>query len=42
MVRRLSERRYLAEGSMAKLYETDNDGDKRKEVGTKSNELLAG
>ncbi|HEX2275164.1 MAG TPA: IS256 family transposase [Acidimicrobiales bacterium] len=38
----VTERRYLSEGSMAKLYESDNDGDDRKEVGTKSNELLAG
>jgi transposase-like protein len=38
----VTERRYLSEGSMAKLYETDNDGADRKEVGTKSNELLAG
>jgi putative transposase len=34
----VSERRYLSEGSMAKLSETDNDGGDRKEVGTKSNE----
>ncbi len=38
----VAERRYLSEGSMAKLYENDNDGSDRKEVGTKSNELLAG
>ena len=38
----VTERRYLSEASMAKLYETDNDGSDRKEVGTKSNELLAG
>jgi putative transposase len=37
----VSERRYLSEGSMAKIYETDNDGN-RKEVGTTSKELLAG
>src|ERR687886_710112 len=38
----IAERRYLSEASMAKLYENDNDGSDRKEVGTKSNELLAG
>jgi hypothetical protein len=38
----VTERRYLSEGSMAKLYESGNDGPERKEVGTKSNELLAG
>jgi transposase-like protein len=38
----VTERRYLSEGSMAKLYETDNDRSDQKEVGTKSNELLAG
>lgn len=32
----VSERRYLSEGSMAELYETDNDESDRKEVGTKS------
>jgi putative transposase len=37
----VTERRYLSEGSMAKIYETDNDGN-RKEVGTTSKELLAG
>jgi putative transposase len=38
----VSERRYLAEGSMAKLYEIDNDDDLiTKEVGT-NKELLAG
>ena len=37
----VSERRYLSESSMAKLYETDKDGN-RKEVGTTSKELLAG
>jgi hypothetical protein len=35
------DRRYLSEGSMAKIYETDNDAN-RKEVGTISKELLAG
>ncbi len=29
-------------GSMAKLYESDNDGADGKEMGAKSNELLAG
>jgi putative transposase len=38
----VSDRRYLSEGSMAKLYETDNDDDRRKEVGNKTKELLAG
>jgi putative transposase len=38
----IAERRYLSEGSMAKLYETDNDGADRKEVGTDTKELLAG
>ncbi len=38
----IAERRYLSEGSMAKLYETDNDGDDTKEVGTNTKELLAG
>ena len=38
----VSDRRYLSEGSMAKLYETDNDEDTRKEVGNKTKELLAG
>jgi hypothetical protein len=37
----VSDRRYLSEGSMAKIYETDNDGN-RKEVGTTGKELLAG
>ncbi len=37
----IAERRYLSEGSMAKLYETDNDGAETKEVGT-NKELLAG
>jgi transposase-like protein len=37
----VAERRYLAEGSMAKIYETGNDGAKRKEVGKKTKELLA-
>jgi putative transposase len=37
----VTERRYLSEGSMAKIYETDNDGN-RKEVGTTGKELLAG
>ena len=38
----VSERRYLSEGSMAKLSATGNDGADQKEVGTRSNELLAG
>jgi transposase-like protein len=38
----VTERRYLSEGSMAKIYETDNDDGSRKEVGTTSKELLAG
>ena len=38
----IAERRYLSEASMAKLYETDNDGSNTKEVGAKPKELLAG
>ena len=38
----VTDRRYLSEGSMAKLYEIDNDDDNDKEVGTETNELLAG
>jgi hypothetical protein len=38
----VTERRYLSEGSMAKLYDIDNNDDTRKEVGTTSNQLLAG
>ena len=38
----VNDRRYLSEGSMAKLYEIDNDEDTRKEVGNKTKELLAG
>ncbi len=38
----IAERRYLSEGSMARLYEKDNDGDDTKEVGAKTKELLAG
>ena len=38
----IAERRYLSEASMAKLYETDNDGSNTKEVGAKTKELLAG
>jgi putative transposase len=34
-------RRYLSEGSMAKLYEIDNDAQDTKEVGPRTNELLA-
>ena len=37
----VAERRYLSEASMAKLYEKDHDGAKRKEVGKKTKELLA-
>ncbi len=37
----VAERRYLSEASMAKLCQNDNDGEKRKEVGKKTNELLA-
>ena len=38
----VSDRRYLSESSMAKLCAIDNDDDDTKEVGLKSNELLAG
>jgi transposase-like protein len=38
----IAERRYLSESSMAKLYETDNDGAETKEVGANTKELLAG
>jgi len=38
----VSERRYLSEASMAKLYETDQHGVDDKEVGAKTKELLAG
>ena len=38
----IAERRYLSEGSMAKLYASDNDGVDDKEVGTDTKELLAG
>jgi transposase-like protein len=38
----ISERRYLSEGSMANLYENDNDVGDDKKVGTRTNELLAG
>ncbi len=31
----VAERRYLSEASMAKLYEADNDGTERKEVGAR-------
>jgi len=37
----ISERRYLSEGSMAKIYEADQDDETRKEVGN-TKELLAG
>jgi putative transposase len=37
----VAERRYLSEASMAKLSEIDNHGADDKEVGTKTNELLA-
>jgi putative transposase len=38
----VTDRRYLSEGSMAKLYENDNTDPNTKEVGPRSNELLAG
>jgi transposase-like protein len=38
----VSDRRYLSEGSMAKLYENDQHGADDKEVGAKTKELLAG
>ncbi len=38
----IAERRYLSEGSMAKLYENDNYGVDTKEVGANTKELLAG
>jgi putative transposase len=38
----IAERRYLSEGSMAKLYASDNNGTNDKEVGTDTKELLAG
>jgi len=38
----IAERRYLSEGSMAKLYEKDHDGADIKEVGANTKELLAG
>jgi hypothetical protein len=38
----VTDRRYLSEGSMAKLYEIDNDDHNTKEVGPSTNELLAG
>jgi putative transposase len=38
----VTERRYLSEGSMAKIYETGNDDKTHKEVGATSKELLAG
>jgi putative transposase len=38
----VTERRYLSESSMTKLYEIDNDGVSNKEVGAKNKELLAG
>jgi len=38
----VTDRRYLSEGSMAKLYEIDNDDPNTKEVGPRTNELLAG
>jgi transposase-like protein len=37
----VTDRRYLSEGSMAKLYEIDNDALDTKEVGPRTNELLA-
>jgi len=38
----VAERRYLSEGSMAKLYAIDNDELNTKEVGPSTNQLLAG
>lgn len=38
----VTERRYLSEGSMAKLFETSNDVVDGKEVGKSTKELLAG
>lgn len=38
----VTDRRYLSEGSMAKLYATRDDVDNPKEVDTRSNQLLAG
>jgi putative transposase len=38
----VTDRRYLSEGSMAKLYENDNTEPNTKEVGPRTNELLAG
>jgi putative transposase len=38
----IAERRYLSEGSMAKLYENDKNDDDTKEAGAKTKELLAG
>jgi hypothetical protein len=38
----VTERRYLSGTSMAKLYETDDDGAETKEVGTNTKALLAG
>ena len=38
----IAERRYLSDGSMAKLYASDNDGADTKEVGAKTKELLTG
>ncbi len=37
----VTDRRYLSEASMAELYEIDNDALDTKEVGPKTNELLA-
>jgi putative transposase len=38
----VTDRRYLSEGSMAKLYNNDNTAEHTKEVGPTTNELLAG
>jgi putative transposase len=38
----VTDRRYLSEGSMPKLYQTDNNDNDTKKVGPRSNELLAG
>lgn len=37
----ITERRYLSEGSMAKLYETDQNETETKEVEEAKSELLA-
>ena len=37
----VTDRRYLSEGSMANLHAIDNDDTNTKEVGPRTNELLA-